>query len=77
MARRERLYVLYDGRAKVKGDEDDATILITENTWPAAEKASRDYKGMDAVWYEYQVADDGKTLIKGKMRWNLGRKYLA
>ncbi len=56
-----RQYVLYDERAAL-GDTDDAAVLCCADSLT---EARRDKRAMfpNAVIYEYDVAEDGKTLL--------------
>lgn len=61
-----KLFVLYDARAR-GGDPDDAAVLVTENSASAAKTWRGDWPS-DSVWFEYDVAMDGKTLVNPKLR---------
>ncbi len=63
----EKIFVLYDGRAK-GGDPDDAMVLDTANSASEARKASGMLHEYDAVWYEYTIGADGVTAEKETMR---------
>lgn len=60
----EKLFVLYDGRAK--SDIDDASIYVTASTEQEAIEDGKDSSWHDGVWYEYEVS--GKALINEKHR---------
>jgi hypothetical protein len=64
----EKLFVLYDGRAK-SGDTDDATVIVTEPSANATKKDAFLKKDYDGIWYEYDVVNG--ELTNEKARWDL------
>jgi hypothetical protein len=63
----QKLFVLYDGRAK-GGDADDAAVLATATSEPEGNEGFDEY---DAVWYEYTIGADGVTAENEIMRSDL------
>lgn len=81
--KKQRLFILYDGRAKpdahpiFRRDPDDCSILDTaRSTKEAWKSTNEDHEDMDAIWYEYDVDTDGKTLINEKPRPDIGKGVL-
>lgn len=66
----EKLFILYDGRAKM-GDTDEAWVLIVANSEAEARKDGEDYRDQDAIWYEYDVKPGSNELINGVDRWDI------
>ena len=73
--RQQKLFVLYDGRAK-GGDTDDAAVLVSSNSEREAKRDTHLFRGYDAIWYEYDIDTDGKTMINEKARPDLGKGLL-
>jgi len=66
MSEHGRLFILYDGRAKM-GEPSEASIMDTADTEEEARKSGQeDWKDYDAIWYEYQDDND-----PGEPRWDL------
>jgi len=65
----KKRFVLYDGRAK-SGDADDASVFIVASSEEEARDDGEDYDEQDAIWYEYDVDDDG-NLTNPIPRWDL------
>jgi hypothetical protein len=68
-----KVFVLYDGRAKV-GDQDNALVITTAPTEAEArEVGETTFKSYDAIWFECDVVekDDGDFLENGTPRWDL------
>lgn len=65
----EKLYVLYDGRAKILGDTDRASVYVTASSEQEARKDGQDPAWQDGIWYEYDCK--GNELINEKPRWDL------
>lgn len=64
-----KTFILYDGRAKC-GDPDDAAVLVTaESEEEAREDGQLDWKGHDAIWYEYDLV--GNKAVNGRPRYDL------
>jgi hypothetical protein len=64
----EKVYILYDFRAK-SGDTDDAAVI--SSTW--SEEGTKQDKSLkdqfDGIWYEYDI--QGSFMVNGKPRWDL------
>lgn len=76
MSKREKLFILYNGRAK-DGDTNRASIYVTEPTEAKARKYGKKIlvSGqldlfLGGVWYEYDVSTTG-DLVNETMRMDL------
>jgi hypothetical protein len=68
--KKEKLFILYDGRAKL-GETNDASVLCTASTEKEAREDTKElFEGYDAIWFEYDV-DKGDVLVNGKPRYDL------
>lgn len=70
----EKLFVLYEGRAKYDGT-DRAAILVSAQSQKEALADTLSWRGYDAVWYEYDVVN--KKLVNEKMRPDIGKGILS
>lgn len=50
----EKLYALYDGRAKT-GDTDNAAFYVIASSEEEAIEDGKDSSWQDGIWYEYDV----------------------
>jgi hypothetical protein len=64
----EKLFVLYDGRAKLS-DPDNASIYTTVYTERDAKYDGQEPSWQDGIWYEYDIIDG--CLENGRARWDL------
>ena len=64
----EKLFILYDGRAK-NGDTDSACVYVTASSEKEAKKDGKDESWQDGVWFEYDCVDG--ILINKKIRMDL------
>jgi hypothetical protein len=55
----DKVFVLYDGRAKL-GDTDDASVLCSAESEAEAWDDSKSFRDIDGVWYEYDLMDEGE-----------------
>lgn len=65
-----KMFILYDERARMTLDTDEASVLVTA----ASEREAKKYKGdfpSDSIWVEYDVDKDGKTLLNENFRWDI------
>ena len=65
----EKLFVLYDGRAKTL-PADDACVYVTASSEAEARRDGKDSAWQDGIWYEYDV-NENDELINQKVRWDL------
>ncbi len=64
-----KLFLLYDGRAKM-GEPEDATVMDTAHSEEEARRSGeQDWVEYDAIWYEDDV--DGDRLINEEARWDI------
>jgi hypothetical protein len=76
----EKVFILYDGRAKF-GDTEDAAVLVTAPSEQEAWNDSRtNFKDVDAVWFEYDLVPAsnkyGREATNEKMRPDIGKGLL-
>ena len=65
-----KMFILYDGRARMSGETDDAAVLDTADS----EKEARSRRGdwpEDSIWCEYDIDADRKTLINEQFRFDI------
>lgn len=68
---KEKIFILYDGRAK-SGDTDDSDVMDMATSEKQARKEGLGtWKGYDAIWYEYEVKGRSKKLVNGIPRFDL------
>ncbi len=64
-----KLFVLYDSRAR-SGDASDASVFDTADSIEEAKALRGDY-AKDSIWFEYDIDEDGKTLINERPRYDI------
>jgi hypothetical protein len=65
------MYVLYDGRAR-GGNTERAAVIVTADSEGEALHISCSYRDYDAVWYEYDIPQQG-VLTNERERYDLAR----
>jgi len=76
------MFILYDGRAKMPDNEENASVMDTAETEAEAKAAGLGtWADHDAIWYEYDVYNrrplgvpresKGPWLLNGRQRWDL------
>ena len=65
----EKLFVLYDGRAK-SGNTDRASVFVTASSEKEAQQDGRDPAWQDGIWYEYDCLPNG-VITNGRPRWDI------
>ena len=73
---REKLFVLYDARARntKPGELINGDIEPTVFDTAGDEREARSLRGeypSDSIWAEYDIEADGKTLTNEKLRWDI------
>ena len=74
----DKLYILYDGRAKLDGNTDEASIYVTADSLDEVREYATEECWADGIWYEYDIELDSSPdsvldglLHNGKPRWDL------
>ena len=68
----DKIFILYDSRARNIRDTEKATILDTAESEEEIKLIKKHYPGLhpsDSIWYEYDHS--GKELLNGKPRFDL------
>lgn len=50
-------FILFDGRARVTGDTDDAIVMVVADSLEEARSYKGSY-GEDSIWFEYKFVSD-------------------
>ncbi len=67
-------FILYDGRAKLQGD-DAASVMCCADSEPEAWDDSETFRDHDAIWFEYDMVDG--VAVNGRPRPDIGKWILS